>query len=115
MGDAQANELVRRALEKCVGKSERNQEQDGSWNISGGWAPILGTSMASRSLDVARAKGAPVRAEAIAMVDAYTKKAQASGGREAAAGGTPHPKRPPVVGAAPPPKRTPTKAPPTPT
>ena len=86
MGDAQANQRVRRALEKCVRKIERNQQQDGSWNISGGWAPILGTSMASRSLDVARAKGVPVRAEAIAMVDAYTKKAQASGGREAAAG-----------------------------
>src|SRR4030088_3343929 len=63
MGDAQSNQRVRRALEKCVQKIERNQQKDGSWNISGGWAPILGTSMASRSLDGARAKGVPVHAE----------------------------------------------------
>ena len=44
MGDAQANQRVRRALEKCVRKIEKNQQTDGSWNISGGWAPILGTS-----------------------------------------------------------------------
>jgi len=43
MGEAQANQRVRRALEKCVRKIERNQQKDGSWNIAGGWAPILGT------------------------------------------------------------------------
>src|SRR5438309_6345451 len=52
MGDPQSNQRVRRALEKCVRKIEKNQQKDGSWNISGGWAPILGTSMASRSLNV---------------------------------------------------------------
>ena len=57
MGDTQSNQRVRRALDKVVRKIEANQQQDGSWNISGGWAPILGTSMASRSLDVARQKG----------------------------------------------------------
>src|SRR6266481_10046625 len=82
MGDAQSNQRVRRALEKCVRKIEKNQQQDGSWNISGGWAPILGTSMASRSLDQAAKKGVRVEAVTMAKVDEYTKKAQtgASGG-----------------------------------
>ena len=44
------NARVRKALEKVVAKIERNQQNDGSWNVSGGWAPVLGTSLASRSL-----------------------------------------------------------------
>ncbi|MBM3768514.1 MAG: hypothetical protein FJW32_24300 [Acidobacteria bacterium] len=56
MSDPQLNRRVRAALEKCVRKIEDAQLQDGSWNISGGWAPILGTSMASRSLYQAKAK-----------------------------------------------------------
>jgi hypothetical protein len=86
MGDAQSNQRVRRALEKCVRKIERNQQKDGSWNISGGWAPILGTSMASRSLAVARTKGVLVDAAAMSKVDEYTKKAQAEPSSAAAAG-----------------------------
>ena len=35
------NARVRRALVKCVAKIEQSQLKDGSWNISGGWAPIL--------------------------------------------------------------------------
>ena len=86
MGDKQSNQRVRKALEKCVAKIERNQQKDGSWNIAGGWAPILGTSMASRSLDMARAKGVPVAPATVAKVEEYTKKAQASDDSGAAAG-----------------------------
>jgi hypothetical protein len=88
MGDAQSNQRVRKALEKCVRKIEKNQQKDGSWNIAGGWAPILGTSMASRSLDKARAKGVMVDAMAMNKVDEYTKKAQAEPSSAAAAGVT---------------------------
>src|SRR5438067_11403455 len=77
MGDTESNQRVRRALEKCVRKIEANQQRDGSWNAGGGWAPILGTSMASRSLDTARQKGVRVEAAAMDKVEAYTKKAQA--------------------------------------
>src|SRR5437016_5116480 len=86
MGDAQSNQRVRRALEKCVRKIEKNQQSDGSWNVGGGWAPILGTSMASRSLDRASQKGVRVEPVTMAKVDEYTKKAQvgASGGRVSA-------------------------------
>jgi hypothetical protein len=58
MGDAQANLRVRRSLEKCVAKIEKNQLKDGSWNVAGGWAPILGTSLASQSLVCGPGQGA---------------------------------------------------------
>jgi len=72
MGDAQANARVRESLQKCVAKIEKNQLKDGSWNISGGWAPILGTSLASQGLYMAKAKGVAVRQLAMDKVDAYT-------------------------------------------
>ena len=84
MGDARSNDWVRRALQKCVTKIERNQQKDGSWNIAGGWAPILGTSMASRSLYVAQGKGVRVEPAAIARVDEYTRQ---RGVKPGAAGG----------------------------
>src|SRR5262249_11117470 len=39
MGSPEANARVRKALQKCVAKIEKNQLKDGSWNIAGGWAP----------------------------------------------------------------------------
>jgi hypothetical protein len=72
MGDAQANARVRRSLEKCVAKIEKGQLKDGSWNIAGGWAPILGTSMASQSLFIANAKAVPVARAAMDQVEVYT-------------------------------------------
>ena len=80
------NARVRKALEKCVAKIERNQQKDGSWNIAGGWAPILGTSMASRSLFVAQQKGVRVADAVMARADGYTKESLAAGG--AGGGGT---------------------------
>jgi hypothetical protein len=75
MGNARANAHVRQAIQKCVAKIEKNQLKDGSWNIAGGWAPILGTSMASRSLYVAQQKGVAVSAVTLAKVQDYTAKA----------------------------------------
>jgi hypothetical protein len=72
MGDAQANLRVRHSLEKCVTKIEKNQLKDGSWNVAGGWAPILGTSLASQSLYAAKAKGVAVTQMAMVRADAYT-------------------------------------------
>ncbi|MBL8215903.1 MAG: terpene cyclase/mutase family protein [Bryobacterales bacterium] len=72
-----ANARVRRALEKCVAKVQANQLKDGSWNVSGGWAPILGTSIASQSLAVARDKGVKVDQVAMARVDDYTRRTAA--------------------------------------
>jgi hypothetical protein len=80
MGTQEGNLRVRKSLQKCVAKIEKNQLKDGSWNISGGWAPILGTSMASRSLFIAQQKGVAVSDMAMARVDGYTlSSAKAAG------------------------------------
>lgn len=73
MGDAKANARVRRGLEKCVAKIEKNQLKDGSWNIAGGWAPILGTSLASQSLYVAKGKGVAVNGSAMDRIQEYSR------------------------------------------
>ncbi len=73
MGDPAANRRVRLGLEKCVRKIEANQMKDGSWNLSGGWAPILGTSLASRSLYQAKDKGLKVNESAMDRIDSYTR------------------------------------------
>jgi len=78
MGDVKANARVRADLQKCVAKIEKNQLKDGSWNIAGGWAPILGTSMASQSLYMAQAKGAARPSEALDKVAQYTVVTAAS-------------------------------------
>src|SRR5262245_51819079 len=67
---------VRSGLEKCVAKIERNQLKDGSWNVSGGWAPVLGTSLASQSLYIAGKKGVAVSEGVMARADDYTLKSQ---------------------------------------
>jgi Squalene-hopene cyclase C-terminal domain/Prenyltransferase and squalene oxidase repeat len=73
MGDARTNARIRHSLQKCVAKIEKNQLKDGSWNVGGGWAPILGTSMASRSLFIAQGKGVAVSEMAMAQVDRFTR------------------------------------------
>ncbi|HVO98038.1 MAG TPA: hypothetical protein VMT15_08220 [Bryobacteraceae bacterium] len=78
MPTAAENARVRKALQKCVAKIEANQQRDGSWNVGGGWAPILGTSLASRSLYVAQQKGVPVKDKTMAQAENYTKDAPAS-------------------------------------
>jgi len=77
MGDAKTNAHVRQALQKCVAKIEKNQLKDGSWNIAGGWAPILGTSMASNSLYLAQKKGVAVNQATMTKVQEYTAAAAA--------------------------------------
>lgn len=73
------NVKVRRGLEKCVAKIERNQKHDGSWNLEGGWAPVLGTSMASRSLYEAQQKGVRTDKRVMDKAEAYTLNVQEKG------------------------------------
>jgi hypothetical protein len=87
MGDVQANARVRRDLQKCVAKIEKNQLKDGSWNIAGGWAPILGTSMASQSLFMAQSKGVAVNQMAMNRVESYTASSGTGGVIGAGSGG----------------------------
>ncbi len=74
------NARVRKGLEKCVAKIERNQMSDGSWNIAGGWAPVLGTSLASQGLYLASKKGVEVNETVMARADNYTVESQKGGG-----------------------------------
>ena len=70
------NVRVRKGLERCVAKIQRNQTRDGSWNAGGGWAPLLGTSLASRSLYEAGKKGVAIDQSVLARADAYTLQNQ---------------------------------------
>jgi hypothetical protein len=72
------NARVRKALQKTVAKIEKHQQSDGSWNIAGGWAPVLGTSMASRSLFEAKNRGVAVDADVLKRADTYTVTALSS-------------------------------------
>jgi hypothetical protein len=84
------NARVRKALQKTVAKIEKHQQSDGSWNIAGGWAPVLGTSMASRSLFEARNKGVAVDAAVLKRAETYTVSALSASpppATRAAAGG----------------------------
>jgi hypothetical protein len=78
--NAALNARVRRALQKTVAKIEKNQQKDGSWNIAGGWAPVLGTSFASRSLFQAKLKGVQVEDRVMERADDYTVQAFNSSG-----------------------------------
>ena len=69
------NARVRKALQKTVAKIEKHQQSDGSWNIAGGWAPVLGTSMASRSLFAAQNRGVAVDAAVLKRAENYTVSA----------------------------------------
>jgi len=70
------NARVRKGLEKCVAKIERNQMSDGSWNIAGGWAPVLGTSLASQGLYLASKKGVEVNETVMVRADDYAVNSQ---------------------------------------
>jgi hypothetical protein len=69
------NARVRKALQKTVAKIEKHQQSDGSWNVAGGWAPVLGTSMASRSLFEAQNRGVAVDAAVLKRAENYTVSA----------------------------------------
>jgi hypothetical protein len=73
MADEAGQKRLRGSLGKCIAKIEKNQQKDGSWNQGGGWAPIISTSIASRSLYNAQQKGNEVDAVCLAKVDGYTK------------------------------------------
>src|SRR5262249_55033629 len=86
MTDDAANARIRRNLQKCVAKIEKAQLKDGSWNLGGGWAPILGTSIASQSLYIANTKGPANAQVARDRVERYTAVTAAAPVAASAAG-----------------------------
>jgi hypothetical protein len=85
LSNAALNTRVRRALQKTIAKIEKNQHTDGSWNSTGGWAPVLGTSLASRSLFQAKSKGVQVEDRVMKRAEDYTVQAFSSTGIQAGA------------------------------
>jgi hypothetical protein len=65
------------ALDKCIRKVQGSQESDGSWG-SGGWAPVLQSSLGCSALEVARAAGKSVEAGSLVRARDY-QKSQVSG------------------------------------
>ena len=61
---------ARTALDRCVAKIQALQRDDGSF-AKDGWAPVLSSAFASRSLYVARDAGAKVAPQALAASDEY--------------------------------------------
>lgn len=51
---------VDKALDKCLTKIHDSQQKDGSWNIGGGWANVLQSSLNCSAMEYAQAAGKPV-------------------------------------------------------
>jgi hypothetical protein len=52
IADVQLKKRIEKALDKCVGRIQRTQAQDGSWK-DGGWAPVLQSALANNALESA--------------------------------------------------------------
>src|SRR5207247_1610298 len=72
MPDETGNRRVIAALDKVMGKIERNQRQDGTFD-SAGWAPVLSQSMAAKALNRAAQVGAKVSEDARAKAETYAR------------------------------------------
>jgi hypothetical protein len=66
--DAEENRLVA-ALNKTIGKIEKNQKEDGTFAGNVGWASVFSQGLASKSLNRARQNGAKVRDDVLARVE----------------------------------------------
>jgi hypothetical protein len=72
MPDDKGEKRLVAALDKTIGKMERNQKKDGSFGQDG-WAPIVGQSLASAGLNRARQKGVAVSDETLARTDKFAR------------------------------------------
>jgi hypothetical protein len=52
-------ERIENALQKCVGRIEKEQDTDGGWK-GGGWAPVLQSALADKALESAKDAGMAV-------------------------------------------------------
>ncbi len=68
MPDSKGNACVASALNKVLGKIERNQAENGTWG-GGGWAPIHSQALASKALNRASQVGAIVKKDVLARAE----------------------------------------------
>lgn len=59
------------ALDKCVAKLQASQKADGSWNVGGGWAPVLQSSLSSTALELAQVGGKKIDAQSLVKAREY--------------------------------------------
>lgn len=67
------HERVDNALGNCVRRIQLSMKEDGSWNVGGGWAPVLQSSLACQSLELARAVGCPINTSGLDRARDYQK------------------------------------------
>ena len=75
---------INKALDKCIAKLEKAQKADGSWNVAGGWAPVLQSSSGLQALELAQASGKRVAEGSITRARAFQKRSIDTSGRKAA-------------------------------
>lgn len=73
------------ALDKCLAKLQKAQKADGSWNVAGGWAPVLQSSNGQQALEMAQAAGKSVSESAIQGARSYQKENYSVSGKAAPA------------------------------
>ena len=61
------------ALEKCLTKLQSSQQPDGSWG-TGGWAPVLQSSLGTTALELAEVAGKPIDRKLLHRARGYQKR-----------------------------------------
>src|SRR5262249_10867507 len=69
MPDDKTEKSLVAALDKTIGKIEKNQKEDGTFAGNEGWATVLSQGLCNKSLNRARQLGAKVRDETLARAD----------------------------------------------
>lgn len=64
---------VNSALERCLAKLQVSQQKDGSWNVEGGWAPVLQSSLGCSALELAEVAGKKIEGEQLDRARKYQK------------------------------------------
>jgi hypothetical protein len=75
MPTLEGEERVGQALDKLIGKIQKNQAEDGSWAQQGNaWAPVLGQALATKAINRARQAGAEVKDEVLERAKKYAER-----------------------------------------
>jgi hypothetical protein len=69
MPDSGGEKRLVASLDKSIGKIQKHQKEDGSFDGNTGWAPVFSQGLASKALNRARQSGATVNEEALARAE----------------------------------------------
>jgi hypothetical protein len=72
MPDPEGEARLNAGLDRVVAKMERHQQADGTWHM-GGWAPVVGQSLASAGLNRAKQRGAKVSDDVVRKTEEYAR------------------------------------------